>query len=428
MTGLGDQEKKNYRWNFTTLLLDWSVFMVAMSFASVNTVLPAFARRLTSSSFLIGLVPALSTLGLYLPQILTANFIEKLKRNKDFIMLVTAGERIPWLILFLGVIFLSPSSPLMLPAFLLLYAVTAFSGGVAIPAWQDMLAKLIPVRRRGFFFGWTNSLAGGGGIAAAFLSVHLLNRFPYPRNFSLCFLFAFIFTSISWVFLGLVREPTDSRRGNKSTLKDYLRRLPILLRKDKNFRSFLVSNALLSCRGMATAFFTVHAMNKLALPDSQIGMFTLFLLGGQTVSSVLWGYLGDRKGYKMVMELGGVLSILSITLALFSSTVYMFYAVFFVFGWAFSAQLISGMGMVLEFSKSKTRPTYIASANTFKAPFMALSPLLGGFLADRISFPFVFVLTILVLLGGISCLALLVKEPRHVPPFLPGSYLPKRRP
>ncbi len=428
MTGLDDEIKKNYRWNFTTLLLDWSVFMVAMSFTSVNTVLPAFARRLTSSSFLIGLVPALSTLGLYLPQILTANFIEKLKRNKDFIMLVTAGERIPWLILFLGVIFLSPSSPLMLPAFLLLYAVTAFSGGVTIPAWQDMLAKLIQVRRRGRFFGWSNSLAGGGGIAAAFLSVHLLNRFPYPRNFSLCFLFAFIFTSISWVFLALVREPTDSRRGNKSTLKDYLRRLPILLRKDKNFRSFLVSNALLSCGGMATAFFTVHAMNKLALPDSQIGMFTLFLLGGQTVSSVLWGYLGDRKGYKMVMELGGVLSILSITLALFSSTIYMFYAVFFVFGWAFSAQLISGMGMVLEFSKSKTRPTYIASANTFKAPFMAMSPLLGGFLADRISFPFVFVLTILVLLGGISYLALLVKEPRHVPPFLPGSYLPKRRP
>ncbi len=428
VTGLDDEVKRNHRWNFTTLLLDWFFFVVAISFASVNTILPVFARRLTSSSFLIGLVPALSALGLYLPQILTANFIEKLKRNKDFIMLVTVGERVPWLILFLGVIFLPPQSPLMLPAFLLLYAVIAFSGGIATPAWQDMLAKLISVRRRGRFFGWSNFLAGGGGIAAAFLSVHLLNRFPYPRNFSLCFLFAFIFTSVSWIFLGLVREPTDSRKGKKSTLKDYLRRLPILLRKDKNFLSFLVSNALLSCSGMATAFFAVHAINKLALPDSQIGVFTLLLLSGQTVSSVIWGYLGDRKGYKMVMELGSVLTILSIILALFSSTVYLFYAVFFVFGWALSAQLISGMGLVLEFSKPETRPTYIASANTVRAPFMALSPLLGGFLADRISFPFVFVLTILVLLGGISYLALLVKEPRHLPPFLPGSYLPKRRP
>lgn len=428
MTELNNEAKRNYRWNFTTLLLDWFFFMVAMSFASVNTILPAFARRLTSSSFLIGLVPALSTLGLYLPQILTANYVEKLKRNKDFIMLVTAGERIPWLILFLAVIFLSPLSPPILPAFLLLYAVTAFSGGIATPAWHDMLAKLVPVRRRGRFFGWTNSLAGGGGIAAAFLSVHLLSRFPYPRNFSLCFLFAFIFTSISWLFLGLVREPFDSRRGKESTLKDYLRRLPILLKKDRNFRLFLVSNALLSCGGMGTAFFAVHAINKLALPDSQIGVFTLFLLSGQTLSSILWGYLGDRKGYKLVMELGGALTILSIFLALFSSTAYLFYTVFFVFGLAFSAQLISGMGMVLEFSKPETRPTYIASANTVKAPFMSLSPLLGGYLADQISFSFVFILTILVLVCGISYSALLVKEPRHLPSLLPGSYLPKRRP
>jgi len=110
-----------------------------------------------------------------------------------------------------------------------------------------------------------------------------------------------------------------------------------------------------------------------------------------------------------------------------SSSIYLFYGVFFIFGWAFSASFISSLGVVLEFSSPEMRPTYIALANTVKAPFVSLSPLLGGILADRISFPFVFILTIFILLGGILYLAFLVREPRHLLPHLPGRYLAKRR-
>jgi len=422
-----DEVKRDYRWNFTVTLLDWTFFFTAMSFASVNTVLPAFARHLTSSNFLIGLIPCLSTLGWLLPQILIANFVQKLKRKKDLLIFTGLAERIPWLFLFLVVIFISSSSPfLLLATFLILYGVFSFSGGMGGPAWQDMLAKIIPLKKRGRFFGWSNCLAGGAGIFAAFLSIYLLKSFPFPRNFALCFLFAFIAISASYASFILIREPVYPVKNKDSGFKEYFLRLPSLLRKDKNFLSFLISSIFLSCGGMATPFFAVHAMNKLTLPDSQIGIFTLLLLTGQTISSILWGYLGDKKGYKLIMELGTLLTMLAILVAVLSSSIYLFYGVFFILGWALSAFLISSLGVVLEFSTPETRPTYIALANTVKAPFVSLSPLLGGILADRISFPFVFILTIFILLGGILYLALLVQEPRHLPPHLPGRYLAKR--
>jgi len=105
-----DEVERDYRWNFAVNILDWVFFSMAMSFASVNTILPAFARHLTSSNFLIGLIPCLSTLGWLLPQILIANFVQKLKRKKDLIIFTGLGERIPWLFLFLAVIFLSSPS------------------------------------------------------------------------------------------------------------------------------------------------------------------------------------------------------------------------------------------------------------------------------------------------------------------------------
>lgn len=423
-----DEVKRNYRWNFTVNLLDWVFFSMGMSFVSLNTVLPAFARHLTSSNFLIGLIPCLSTLGWLLPQILIANFTQKLKRKKDLIIFTGPGERIPWFFLFLAVMFLSSSSSsLLLTTFFILYALFCFSGGMGGVAWQDMLAKVIPLKKRGRFFGWSNFLAGGVSIFGAFLSIYLLKSFPFPKNFALCFLFAFFATSISYISFILIREPVYPVKNKESSFREYFLGLPSLLKKDKNFFSFLIASIFLSCGAMATAFFAVHAMNKLTLPDSQIGIFTLLLLTGQTISSILWGYLGDKKGYKLIMELGTLLTILAILLAIFSSSIYLFYGVFFIFGWAFSAYFISSMGVVLEFSPPEMRPTYIALTNTVKAPFMSLSPLLGGFLADRIGFPFVFAITIFILLGGILYLALLVKEPRHLPAHLPGRYVAKKR-
>lgn len=110
LAAFDEEIKENYRWNFTVKLLEWVFFSMGMSFVSLNTVLPAFVRHLTSSNFLIGLVPSLYTLGLLLPQILTANFTQKLRRNKDLLIFAALGERIPWLLLFLAVLFLSSSS------------------------------------------------------------------------------------------------------------------------------------------------------------------------------------------------------------------------------------------------------------------------------------------------------------------------------
>ncbi len=423
-----DEVKRNYRWNFNVNLLGWTFFLMGNSFASINTVLPAFARHLTSSNFLIGLIPCLKTLGLFLPQILIANFTQKLKRNKYLILSAGLGERIPWFFLFLAVLLLSSSSSsILLVTFFVFYALLCFSGGMQHVAWQDMVAKLIPLKGRGRFFGWGHFLGGGMGIFGAFLAIYLLRSYPFPKNFALCFLFAFFATAVSYVSFIFLREPTYPMKGKESSFREYFRSFPSLLKKDKNFSSFLIAGAFLSSGPMATSFFAVHAMNKLTLPDSQIGVFTLLLLGGQTISSILWGYLGDKKGYKLVMELGSLLTILSIFFAIFSSSIYLFYIVFFVFGWAFSAYNISSLGVVLEFSTPEMRPTYIALSNTIRATFMSLSPLLGGFLADRVGFPFVFVLTIFVLLAGILYLMSFVKEPRNLSPSLSGGHVTKER-
>jgi len=97
-----EEVKKDYRWNFTANLMDWTLFWMGMGFISVNTVLPAFIRHFTSSNFLIGFISSLGDLGWFLPQILVANFTQKLRRKKSMVIFTGIGERIPWLFLFLA--------------------------------------------------------------------------------------------------------------------------------------------------------------------------------------------------------------------------------------------------------------------------------------------------------------------------------------
>ncbi|MCY3710813.1 MAG: hypothetical protein OXG26_18125 [Caldilineaceae bacterium] len=60
-------------WNFSVSLWDITFITLGISFISRETVVPVLVSQLTDSKLVIGLVPAMWSLGLYLPQLLTAN-------------------------------------------------------------------------------------------------------------------------------------------------------------------------------------------------------------------------------------------------------------------------------------------------------------------------------------------------------------------
>ncbi len=95
--------------------------------------MPALINQLTDSKLAIGLIPAIYSLGGNLPQLLIANFSERLPYKKPFVMLVGgAGERGGYLLIGLAVWFFAESSPsLTLVLFFLFLAYSALSLGSA---------------------------------------------------------------------------------------------------------------------------------------------------------------------------------------------------------------------------------------------------------------------------------------------------------
>ncbi len=409
--------EKNLRWNFSVNLIDITFITLAFSLISRETIMPLLISELTESKIAIGLVPAIFSISFYLPQLFAANHAERLKRKLPFVMLIGGLlERVPYFFAGFAVLFFAQDAPTVaLLAVYLVIGLGAFGAGVATPAWFTMIGKVLPVNRRGIFFGVSDGLGTLMGIVGAFFVGIILDDFGYPQNFATLFLAAAVFMGISWVGLSLNREPESPVVKEHIPLRRYFRRLPGILRGNHNFRRFLLSYSISRLSLMGSSFFIVYGNENFNLTGADVGALTAVLLGSQAVMQLALGWLGDRQGHKFNLMLFAFAAALSALLASFASNMLGLIPAFALLGTALAADRISHLNIVLEFALPEDQPTFIGLTNTLLAPVVFLAPIIGGWAAGS-GFNRLFELMMACGLIGGALLLLWVKEPRHIPP------------
>lgn len=410
------QTERDAPWNFAVNLLDMIFFTLGMSIISRETVMPLFISSLTDSKIAIGLGAAFFSLGYYLPQLLLANYSEQLRYKKPFVLQLAGwGERGAYLGIALVIWWLTEPAPtLTLVLFLLLLLVSAACSGAATPAWYDMIAKVIPVHRRGIFSGVGHSVGALIAIGGAFVVGWVLQNLPYPQNFAFCFTLALISFFISYAGLILVREPPSTTVKASIPLWRYLRQLPAVLRQNHNYRRFLLARIIMHLGAMATGFFIVYGKETLQIDGATVGWLTAVLVASQAVMNLVWGPLGDRRGYKIVLVCAALCMALAALNAWWTTSVVGLTITFVLLGSAQAADVVSSLNIILEFCAPEDRPTYIGLTNTLLAPVLTLAPILGGWLAGTLGYAPLFLIATTV--AGVGCLlmAFAVQEPRRV--------------
>src|SRR5687768_15124734 len=345
------------RHNVVALGADYGLFLVAMSFASPATILPAFAASLGASNVVIGAIPAVMTLGWFLPPLFAAAHTESLERKLPFVLRYTIWERIPFALLAAGAMWLAPAWPGLTLVLLLamLVAITGV-GGALTPAWMDIVGRAVPVTMRGRFFAFTAVSAAAAGLAGSALTTEILARVPGPTSYALCFLCATACMLGSMAALMLVREPAASAPPSvRPPLRSYLRRVPRLLRGDRNLRWFLVVRWFSIVGSMASGFYAVHALRVWEAPAAMLGVFTALLLTGSMAGLLALGWIADRAGYRVVVMTGIAAMLAANLVALAAPSLTAFGAVFVLAGVQEAAFRIAYPTVLLEFAPRPDR-------------------------------------------------------------------------
>lgn len=407
---------KHLRFNVTVNLLDGAFFGFAIGFASFVTIIPLFVSTLTGSAILIGLIPAIHSVGWQLPQLFTSHRVARQKRYKPMVLLMTTQERLPFLGLAL-VALLAPRLPVDLTLALVFFLLVwqGLGGGFTATAWQSMIGKIIPSERRGTFFGAQSASANALASLGAVLAGWLLVRFVGPLDFALCFLLAFLAMAISWIFLSLTREPAHQPPDIPVTATAYWSGLREILRQDRNFRWFLLVRMASQFAIMGTAFYTVYAVNQLGMSEMVVGLLTGALLATQILANPIMGWFGDRYSHRGAMLAGILAGIFSALLAWWAPTPAWFFPVFILAGIANVAIWTVSLAMIQEFGQEIQRPAYIGLANTLIAPATFIAPLIGGWLAGVAGYPATFIVSAVCGLLTLAMLYISVQDPRRIP-------------
>jgi MFS family permease len=405
------------RHNVVALGADYGLFLVAMSFASPSTILPAFAATLGAPNVVIGAIPAVMTLGWFLPPLFLAAHTETLSRKLPFVLRYTIWERVPFVVLAAAALWLAPTWPrLTLGVLLAMLIVITGVGGALTPAWMDIVGRAVPVGIRGRFFALTAVGAAAAGLAGSALTTEIFARVPAPTSFALCFACAALVMLGSFVALAVVREPAaDVPPAPHPGLRAYLARVPALLRRDRNLRWFLVVRWFSIAGSTASAFYAVHALAAWGAPAATLGIFTALLLTGSMIGLLALGWVADHAGYRLVVMVGVGAGLTANATALAAPSLAAFGAVFLLAGLQEAAFRIAFPTVLLEFApRLEAQPMYVGVGNTSITPVAFLAPLAAGALADRAGFAAVFAGAALAGLVALVTLAARVREPRRL--------------
>lgn len=410
----GDERPPHWKWNFAANLGDVMFFSLGLAFASMNTIVPVFIRQLGGSALIIGLVPALVQTGQMLPPLFAAPYVAPLERKLPFLLKATLGERLPWPILAIACIFFARDYPgPMLGITIVLLAIFGLAGGICVPAWMDIVTRVTPMRMRGKLFGWSGAISGLLGVGAGLAAERALAAFTYPYNFAFCFAAAGACMFLSFAALAALREPPVKDRVPSTPIFAFARRLPGLLRGDRDFSIFIAVRILGALAAMATAFVAIYAVEQRGLPASIAGRFTAWMLGTQVITTPLFGMIADGRGYKSSFQFSLLCQVLAMGLSMVVTTTLGFSIVFALIGAATGLLFTTTLNMVVEFAPPSERVTYLGLHGTLIAPATLLAPVIGGWLAEVGGYPLAFSVAAACGVSALAMLTLFVRDPRH---------------
>ncbi len=404
------------RHNFIVNVCDGGFWGFAIGFASFVTVIPLFVSHFTDSALLIGLIPAIHAAGWQLPQLLLADRVARAERYRPMVLWLTLLERVPFVgfaLIALGAMMITREVALALTFGLLI--IQGLGSGLTATPWQSMIAKVIPPEQRGTFFGTQAAAANLLASVSAVIAGIILAEFDLPINFALVFALASAIMIVSFGFLAWTRESPAPPLPTERTRRDFRGGLVAILRRDVNFRWFLVVRALFHLATMAFAFYTIYAVRYHAVSVVIAGILTSVYMGSQIVASPVMGWIGDHWGHRVVLQFGALAAVGSAALAVWAQSAEWFYIVFTLAGISNVAAWTITMTMTIDFARDPAeRPAYVGLANTLVAPFAILAPLVGGWLADATGYASAFIASAI---GGVLAwlvLRALVRDPRAI--------------
>ena len=392
--------------------------MTGFRLIAAPTFVPSYIFTLTGSSFAVGLAQALQQAGSVISPLRSASAIEDKLLIMPYARRTGMAMRLPLVVMAVaGWLMSGYSSPNWSLAIITIAALCVFGyfSGAQRVAFQMLMAKVIPLEVRGRLQGQRNFW--GGAIAAAlswWAGSTLIQNKVLGNGYATTFAISFVLTSLGLAILVLVlREPESRALRPTMRLRQRLRDLPKLL-ENRNYKEFLRAQLVAMIGRTAITFCVLYAGDRMQLTGVTLGLLSFAFLAADTVSNLVWGAIGDRQGFRLVLLLSLALWAVGYVLVLLAVSLAGFIAAFAALGAAISGYMIAAQTLVLEFGRHDDIPMRLALSATVETSVASAGPLIGGAVAALVGLQPVIEFSLGAMVLAVIIVWRRVGEPRSV--------------
>jgi MFS family permease len=391
--------------NFFLGVFNGAMFNFAETLMSTDTLLTWFVQQLGGSYFLIGLVGPMRDVGWFLPQLFVSKWLEKQSHKMPQYRRMAIVRTLAWLLLALATLLIHDFKWVLF-LFFVGYGLNAIASGFSGLSFMDIVAKTIPPRRRGSYFGgrlFFGAILALGASWIVSLTLDHTSSIDFPRDIGWLFLLAWVAASLGLFAFSRVIEPPSDVRLEETSMRSHVRRAARLTRHNEDFRYFLIARVLLMLSYIATPFYAVYSIEVLHAPAEIIGLYIAVRTIAGLLINPIWGRISDRRSNRLVVWLATVIGMIVPVWAIFSPLIaqaahidptYIFVPIFALLGLYDTGVGIGETNLMFELAPDDDRAIYIGLTNTIMG-VAYFSTIVSGLLVTALGYNGVFILALI---------------------------------
>jgi len=279
------------------------------------------------------------------------------------------------------------ASELSFLMFLITYSIFVFSSGAILPAYFDLVSRVL-YKYRSIFFAINLTT---GSAAGYFVSKYVDTKIQSNgliSGFQSGVLIVIFITSFSLIPLLLIREP-NSTKPQKNKFKLTLLSLKIqdwknLYYKNIQIKAIARANFVSVLPESVTPFFSIWLISEYNFEPSKIGIWVTLLLLSQGIGSFFVPIFASKLGFKYTYIMGLIFHFLA-------SVIFIFFPlnlqnfIFIFAGLGAGALYTSQSNISVEIGKLGEAGNTNTMLTMFKLPGLLLAPFLFAFFSTNIN-------------------------------------------
>ncbi|MCZ8512654.1 MFS transporter [Paenibacillus filicis] len=392
----------DHRRNYVLLFMDTVLFMNAMTFLSVNAVITYFLAHLKASTFEIGLVNALVSIGAFVSQPFFAKKVMNLTHKAKTFVRILFIQRIVFLLFVLTIPLVAESHPkLMVLLFLAGWGVFNLFVGAYGPFFMSLFAKLVAESSRGRLRGFSSGAGSLLALGSSALCGVILSKVPYPYNYTLIFAIGVVLLLLDVLTFAMMKEmEPDAVTKVDFNYFQYFKAIPAMFREFKAYQRTVIGFSCTVAAQAGLAYYTLYAVRTFDAGSTAIAMFTAITGLANIAGSMVFGILADRIGHRPVLVMASAAGGLACGLIILFPSLWTIYGAFALTNLCVIGYNLSSGILILEQIPRERLPMGISINAMITLCVSSIVMIGSSWLADYISFNAVFLIAGLAGLAG----------------------------